>query len=61
MTDEASREAALARLRASRGKYSRASSLLDEARRAERNNEEPDPPALDAPEAGRQSPEPAQL
>ena len=44
MTDEDRRSAALARLQASRGKYKRASALLDEARRAERNNEEPDPP-----------------
>ena len=61
MTDEARRDVAVARLLASRGKYKRASSLLDEARRAERNNEEPEPASQHAPEPERQSPEPAQL
>ncbi|MCY4664841.1 MAG: hypothetical protein OXC00_09255 [Acidimicrobiaceae bacterium] len=61
MTDEARRDAAVARLIASRGKYKRASSLLDEARRTERNNEDPEPEPAAEPEPERQSPEPAQL
>ena len=44
MADEDRRSAALARLQASRGKYKRAGALLGSARRAERNNEEPDQP-----------------
>ena len=43
VTAEDRRSAALARLQASRGKYKRAGALLDEARRADRNNAEPDP------------------
>lgn len=62
--DDARRESALARLEASRGKYSRAGALLDAARSAERNNEQPEAITADAPASPspeQHSAEPAQL
>jgi len=67
VNDNDRREAALARLEASRGEYSRAGALLDAARSAERNNEELEATSDDAPAAPsppsppQHSAEPAQL